>query len=56
MDSAAANQEFLQLLPGIHPCDGFFLLRYFKKGRAFKAYLYAQKKRGQNRGNIEWIR
>ncbi len=31
MDSAAANQEFLQLLPGIHPCDGFFIAVFQKK-------------------------
>lgn len=31
MDSAAANQEFLQLLPGIHPCDGFFIAVFQKR-------------------------
>ncbi|MDR1771179.1 MAG: 16S rRNA (cytosine(967)-C(5))-methyltransferase RsmB [Hungatella sp.] len=31
MDSAAANQEFLQLLPGIHPCDGFFIAAFQKR-------------------------
>ncbi len=31
LDSAAANREFIQLLPGIHPCDGFFYCGISKK-------------------------
>ncbi|WP_312443613.1 16S rRNA (cytosine(967)-C(5))-methyltransferase RsmB [Lacrimispora sp.] len=31
LDSAAENQEFIQLLPGIHPCDGFFIAAFQKR-------------------------
>ncbi|EXG86897.1 ribosomal RNA small subunit methyltransferase RsmB [Clostridium sp. ASBs410] len=31
LDSAAANREFIQLLPGIHPCDGFFIAAFQKR-------------------------
>ncbi len=31
LDSAAENQEFIQLLPGIHPCDGFFIAAFHKR-------------------------
>lgn len=29
--SAAANRDFIQLLPGIHPCDGFFIAAFQKR-------------------------
>lgn len=29
--SAAAKQEYIQLLPGIHPCDGFFIAAFQKR-------------------------
>ncbi len=31
LDSAAANRDFIQLLPGIHPCDGFFIAAFQKR-------------------------
>ena len=31
LDSAAANREFIQLFPGIHPCDGFFIAAFQKR-------------------------
>ncbi len=31
LDSAAVRQEYIQLLPGIHPCDGFFIAAFQKK-------------------------
>ncbi len=31
LDSAAANRDFIQLLPGIHPCDGFFIVAFQKR-------------------------
>ena len=29
--SAATKQEYIQLLPGIHPCDGFFIAAFQKR-------------------------
>lgn len=31
LDSTAANRDFIQLLPGIHPCDGFFIAAFQKR-------------------------
>jgi len=31
LDSVAANRDFIQLLPGIHPCDGFFIAAFQKR-------------------------
>jgi 16S rRNA (cytosine967-C5)-methyltransferase len=31
LDLAAANRDFIQLLPGIHPCDGFFIAAFQKR-------------------------
>ena len=31
LESAGLNQKFIQFLPGIHPCDGFFIAAFQKR-------------------------